>query len=311
MWQVRRLTVYLDVVWFLNILIDYMLLKLTAIVLKRTVKKWRMLIGTLIASFIVLLLFTPLSPIFYHPIGKLCYSAIIVFTVFGYRRFSLFLQCFMMFYFVAFVIGGALFAIHYFFQSSESYDHFLSFSTLRYGDPISWALVIVGFPLLWMFSKKRMEQVALRKWKTDGLMDVHIRLFDKTIDAVGLIDTGNGLSDPARQMPVIFVQSKLAEDVVPEAFLEEDSVQALTAGRLPGQWMSRVSVIPYRGVSGSHQLILAFRPDEVVIDHPEGRLLCKKVLIALTKHRLSEEEDFNCILHPDIIQLGTFASPAS
>ncbi|MGV3488597.1 MAG: sigma-E processing peptidase SpoIIGA [Tuberibacillus sp.] len=304
------MTVYLDVVWLLNVFIDFMLLKLTAIVLKRTVKRWRMFLGTIFASLIVLLLFTPLSPIFYHPLGKLSYSAIIVLIAFGYRRFSLFIQCFLMFYFVAFVIGGSLFAIHFYIQSSASYDEFLSFSTLRFGDPISWVLVAIGFPILWLFSKKRMEQVAIRKWKTDGLMAVHIRFFNQTIHAKGLIDTGNGLSDPARQIPVIFLQKQLAREVVPEVLLETDAVDALTSGSLPDQWVSRVSVIPYRGVNGKYQLTLALRPDEIIIEHPEGRLICKKVLIAFANQSLSEEEDFNCILHPDIIQHGT-ALPAS
>lgn len=311
MWRVRRMTVYLDVIWFLNLFIDYMLLKLTAIVLKRQVKRWRMVLGTFVASLIVLLLFTPLSPIFYNPIGKFCYSLLIVWTVFGYRRFSLFIQSFLMFYFVAFVIGGALFAIHFYIQSSEVYDHFLSFSTLGFGDPITWVLVLVGFPLVWYFSKKRLEQVAIRKWKADGLMEVKISIFDVTIKATGLIDTGNQLSDPARQLPVIFVHGDLARDFVPKALLEEDAVSALSKGALTDQWLSRVSMVPYRGVNGKNQFILAFRPDEVIIDHPEGRLQCKKVLIALTNERLSEEDDFNCILHPDVIQLGSFASPAS
>jgi stage II sporulation protein GA (sporulation sigma-E factor processing peptidase) len=305
------MTVYLDVVWILNIIIDYMLLKLTAIVLKRSVKKWRMFLGTIIASFIVLLLFTPLSPIFYHPIGKFCYSALIVWTVFGYRRFSLFIQCLFMFYFVAFVIGGALFAIHFYIQSSEVYDHFHSFSTLGYGDPITWALVLFGFPLVWFFSKKRFDQIVVRKLKTDGLMAVEIKVFDIVIEAVGLIDTGNQLSDPTRQIPVIFVHGALAHDSIPKALLEEDAVTALSKGAMPDQWLNRVTIVPYRGVNGKSQFILAFRPDMVVIDHPEGRLQCQKVLIALTNHRLSEEDDFNCILHPDVVQLGSFASPAS
>jgi len=304
------LIVYLDVVWLLNVFIDFLLLKLTAIVLKRNVRPWRLAAGTLFSSLIVLFLFTPLSPVFYHPVGKLVYSAIIVWIVFGYRRFSFFIKNFFMFYFTAFMLGGSLFAIHYFIQSSASYEAFLSFSTLRFGDPISWALVVIGFPVLWWFSRKRMEDVALRKWKTDGIFPVSIRFNDQTIEAKGLIDTGNGVNDPARQLPVVFVENKAALGVIPEPLITGDVISAVTTGQIPEAWVKRVSILPYRGVSGHSELTVAFRPDEVVIEHPEGRLSCQKVLVAFTNQKLSEEDDFNCILHPDLIQQGT-ALPAS
>ena len=138
----------------------------------------------------------------------------------------------------------------FYIQSSVVYDQFLSFSTLRFGDSITWALVLVGFPLMWVFSKNRLEQVVVRKRKIDELMGVKIKVFDNVIDAIGLIDTGNQLSDPIRKMPVIFIHGNLARDIVPQALLEDDAVKAYSEGAISDEWLSRISMIPYRGVSG-------------------------------------------------------------
>ncbi|MDQ0879669.1 sigma-E processing peptidase SpoIIGA [Peribacillus sp. V2I11] len=47
------MTLYLDVIWLLNWLFDCLLLYWTAIILKRRVALWRVCIGGLIGSFII------------------------------------------------------------------------------------------------------------------------------------------------------------------------------------------------------------------------------------------------------------------
>ncbi|MCT8139743.1 sigma-E processing peptidase SpoIIGA [Anaerobacillus sp. CMMVII] len=47
------MAVYLDVIWFLNFCIDLLLLLLTAIVLKRNIVKWRLIMGALVASSVL------------------------------------------------------------------------------------------------------------------------------------------------------------------------------------------------------------------------------------------------------------------
>lgn len=306
------MVVYLDVVWLLNLMIDFLLLRLTAFALKRQVKRWRLWLGALVASFIVFFLFTPLSPYLFHPLGKLLYSAVIVWTAFGYRRFSLYSQSFLTFYFVAFAAGGALFGVHYFIRSSQYYDDWLRFSTFRYGDPVGWALVIIGFPLVWRFSKKRLEHVAIRKWEMNELMAVAIVVAGKTIAATGMVDTGNRLNDPVRNLPVMFVNRELLRDWLPERLLAaKDPARVFLEEGLEEEWMKRLAVVPYSSVNGRRQLALAFKPDRVEISHPQGTLFCTEVLVALAEQRLSETDDFACLLHPDMIQRGQAAPSLS
>lgn len=307
------MAVYLDVIWLLNFLIDFMLLKLTAIMMKRRVRSWRLWSGALFASSIILLLFTPLSPIFYHPIGKIFFSMVIILIAFGFGRWSVFIQNVLAFYFSAFAIGGGLFAVHYFFQSNSSYAGSGLLNTLSFGDPISWGMVLIGFPILWYFSKKRLDHVVVRKWQGTTQAQVTIEFFDRTIRSTGMIDSGNKLYEPLTRIPVMFLSREACADALPSAlFHHEGGFQSLLEDEtLPDEWKSRVAMIPYRGVDGSRQWITAVRPDRVVIQHEGRKIESPKIFVALTGHRLSGADDFDSILHPDMLIHGKMIIPAS
>lgn len=299
--------VYLDIVWIMNLFIDALLILLTSLVLKRPIKKRRLILSALFASLIVILLFTPLGIVAYNPLGKLGYSALIVLIAFGFRRLSLFLQALGMFYLVTFVMGGGLFALKFFLQSQSSYVQNLSLSTNGFGDPVSWALILIGFPLVWWFSKKRFDQVVLRKWKADERMTVKIQFGETVIEGVGIVDTGNQLRHPLNQAPVMFISQAVCRNQLPDLLFSSDPLKALSDPTLPESWAKRLTIIPYRNVSGGNQTVLGLKPDFVTLSSSSGELVCKKVIVALTDHNLSVEADFNCILHPDMMQLGQAA----
>lgn len=307
------MVLYLDAVWMLNLLIDACLLKLTALMLSRKVSRLRLWSGAVLASMVVLILFTPLSFLIAHPSGKFLFSVLIILTTFGFGRLSSFVQNLAAFYFAAFAVGGGLFGLHYFFQNSSFYANGTLLSTMNFGDPVSWIFVIAGFPLLWFFSKKRFDQVVTRKWERSTVTGIQIRIFDQNIRTDALIDSGNKLYDPLTRVPVMFLSRSVCQGTIPEPFfqpLQPECFQEIQE-QLPTEWLEKLSWIPYRSVDGIPRSLLAFRPDEVLVTH-EGRLLsCKKVLVALTDQLLSPSGEFGAILHPDMLLHGRRIDKAS
>ncbi|WP_010631027.1 sigma-E processing peptidase SpoIIGA [Sporolactobacillus vineae] len=307
------MVLYLDAVWMLNLLIDACLLKLTALMLRRKVSRLRLWSGAVLASTVVLILFTPLSFLVAHPMGKLLFSVLIILTTFGFGRLSCFVQNLASFYFAAFAVGGGLFGIHYFFQNSSFYANGALLSTMNFGDPVSWIFVTAGFPLLWLFSKKRFDQVVTRKWERSVVTGIQIRIFDRTILTDALIDSGNKLYDPLTRVPVMFLSRSACQGMIPEPFfqpLQPERFQEIQE-QLPAEWLEKLSWIPYRSVDGIPRSLLAFRPDEVLVTHGGRLLSCKKVLVALTDQVLSPTGDFGAILHPDMLLHGKAIDRAS
>jgi stage II sporulation protein GA (sporulation sigma-E factor processing peptidase) len=308
------LTLYLDVIWLLNLFIDLLLLQLTAFILKRDVTKRRLIAGALIASVFIFFLFTPAAGVMYHPLFKLAYSIVIVLAVFGYGRFYAFVQVLFMFYFVSFMIGGGMFALHYFMQGSGTILSGIASQATPFGDVFSWAFVVIGFPCFWFFSRQRIRQIKAKKIRYDQVVSVEIEVEKARIEAKGFIDSGNHLHDPITKTPVMileleqFRESFPAELIrrakEPEALFEEER-------GLPFEWETRIRLIPYRGVGAKHNFLLAFKPDAVKITQNREVYECKKVFVGLNDDRLSGEGEFNCIVHPKLLAGKASEQPAS
>ncbi len=69
-------------------------------------------------------------------------------------------------------------------------------SQTGFGDPISWMFVVIGFPAIWIFSKKRIEDIETKSIQYDELVMVQAEFSGQTIRAKGLVDSGNQLYDP-------------------------------------------------------------------------------------------------------------------
>ncbi len=311
----RRLYIYLDVIWLLNFLFDSLLLLLTAIILKRKVIKWRILLAALVGSSIVLLMVSPWQMFASHPIVKLLFSIIIVFTAFGYKRFRFFIQGLLTFYFTTFMIGGGMIGIHYFFEYElDITNSVMVTSTTGFGHPISWIFVSIGFPLVWIFSRKQLEHLEFKKLQYDQIVNVEIHIDDEVeFKLKGLIDSGNQLYDPITRSPVMIVDTNKINDFLPESLLEQsknpDSLSFDETAE-PHKWENRVRLIPYRGVGQNHQFLMALKPDSIKIDYKDEIIIVKKALVALNHTTLSSEDEYDCIIHPKMLVTSSI-QPAS
>lgn len=302
------MAVYLDAVWLLNFCFDAMLLLLTGIILKKKIKPWRMIISALIGSSIVILLFTPLAPFANRPESKLILSCAMVVLAFGFHRFRTFFSTLCTFYFVSFAIGGGMLGAYYFFQSNVIFqDQVILTNSTGFGSPVGWMFVIIGFPIVWYFSRIRFEQLEAKKIFYDQIVEVAIIIENQKATLKGLIDSGNQLHDPITNKPVMIVETEKIKDLLPENIFRiisrKNPLDALSQ-TVETDWVERLRIIPYRAVGRDHQFLLAIKADQLIIQLKEEKLMVFHPLIGLEPMALSSEGDYQCIIHPKMIQKG-------
>ena len=98
-----------------------------------------------------------------------------ILIVFGFKRFKYFITGLMIFYLVTFLVGGSLIGVHYFIQFDVNLTSSVVLASVKgFGDPISWLFVVLGFPIVWHFSRKSFEKVEVAKIQHSQLIMVSI-----------------------------------------------------------------------------------------------------------------------------------------
>jgi stage II sporulation protein GA (sporulation sigma-E factor processing peptidase) len=297
------LTVYLDAIWLLNLCIDASLLLLTAIILKRSIQKVRLFVSALVGSTIVLFMLTPYFTVVSHPTMKLLFSIVMVLIAFGFKRFRYFFQALLTFYFSTFLLGGGMLGVHFFMSSDiEVWNGIIATKSTGLGSPISWMFVVIGFPILWYFSKNRIEDMEMKNIQYEQLVEVSISIDDKSVILKGLVDSGNQLYDPITKSPVMILDVNKVKGFLPAEVIEKsDGIDSFSTGQSNHPWESRLRIIPYRGVGQKHEFLVAIKPDFVKIIQNQEQIYVKKVLIGLSNSTLSSDDEFDCIIHPKML----------
>jgi len=295
----------LDIIWALNFLFDSLLLYLTAIILKREIRILRILMGGLIGSIIILLSITPINIYSGHPLIKLLFSVFMILATFGFKRFRYFLSGLMTFYLTTFLIGGALIGVHYFIKFDlELSSSVLLASVKGFGDPISWLFVLFGFPLAWYFSKRNMEDIEMTKIKYDSLINVIVEIDGVSYPFKGLVDSGNQLYEPITKIPVMFISLKEKINEFPRDLIEiAENPEEIILGKkeVAANWNHKLRVIPYKVVGQEHQLIIAVKPDKIILVKTDGIIEVEKGLVSFSMQQFSGDDAFQCIVHPKML----------
>lgn len=295
------MVIYGDLVWLLNLLMDFLILQLTGLILKRRVSVVRSLSGALIGSIVVLLTLTPYAYVVSSPFMKILLSFVIVFVSFGKQRFSTFLQLLSIFYFSTFLLGGALLGLHYLLSTNTQPDSNNAF----YGDPITWYFNLGMIPIVIYFSRKTINNIAFTKWKLNEMYELEIVWRQNTISVKGLMDSGNSLHEPLTRKPVIILDCSTKDFGLPQELINlvrnsehtlhnEKSLDVLS--------FFQATFVPYKSIGQTNQFIVAIKPSLVRLKINGKWYTTKSVLIGLSNITLSSDNLYECILHPKMMQ---------
>src|SRR5699024_9373403 len=126
---------------------------------------------------------------------------------------------------------------------------------------ISWLFILIGFPIVWLFTKQRMDRHGKEKIHYDALYPVTIHMKGKSHNTTGYIDSGNQLIDPFSRKPVVVCD----ESFVQQWFVKEEweelkaAFESWDMDNIPMDWIDHIVIIPYQGVQGGNNFIFAIK----------------------------------------------------
>jgi len=232
---------------------------------------------------------------------KFVFSMLIIVITFTPHKFKDFFKFLSIFYLISFLFGGTAFAVFYFTNFNSILSNGVFYTTnftvriLFYSAAIAYILILICINLI----KYRLSKESLLK-------QIVIEFNDKRIEMKALIDTGNTLADPISKFPVIIVELKAIEDILPDLIkdlLKNDNFQleAITDNLKNTEWINRFRIIPYSSLGKTNGILIGFKPDNVKLINKGDIIKINKTIIGISTNKLSTNGDYNALINPDIL----------
>lgn len=289
--------VYLDIIFIVNGAMDAFLLASTAYLLRRRISKLSILVAVIIGEIPILFILLELSALI--AVSKVLIPIAMVGIGLQTRSVGDLAKGLLYFSLLAAFSGGTYYALTAWLGITGGGRTFLTIYDLWFL-PVTASIVMGGYRL-W----EKMQKANL--YLDNVLYNAEITFDnDKTLKVKALLDTGNELKDPLTGMPVMLIEERIAQKVIPEK-LEQFLRLPWRESANPWSFVwnneeycrHRIVFISAKGINGQTWLP-GIRLEKVVISQGEKKWE-HPVTVALVPGSLSAENKFQALLHPELI----------
>ncbi|MBU3111397.1 sigma-E processing peptidase SpoIIGA [Clostridium lacusfryxellense] len=265
--------VYVDVLIFVNFIVNLFVLHVTVQTLRKKVKLMWMCISSFVGSLYVLTVVYPkLKYLTYLPF-KILIMIVMIVIVFREKNILFTIKASLIFLLYSILLAGMCL----FIQMNNSNN-------------MSLNLIIIDFPyeklmlsimVIYILIYRIMIFIGDRK-KISTLIytiDIVNKNYKKTIKA--FLDTGNELREPATNLPVLIVERDVLGDIITEK--------------------NNTFLIPYTVVNGTSSKFKGFKPEYINIHIDKKNIETRDVIIAFCEYKLSKDNDYNGLMSRGIL----------
>ena len=264
------MVVYLDALFVLNLIVDYLLLRTSARLAGEPLHRLRLAGGALLGAAYAAALFLPGLGWLGHPACRVGAAVLMVLCAFGGSRRLVRLT--LVFFGVSAAFAGVILALQLLGQGGLSLENGVVYTGF---DArlllVSAVLCCAGLSLVF-------GRIARHGGTRRDLAAVRLTLGERSVQLTALVDTGNTLTDPATGRPVMVAEVEKVAGLFPagQAPSGEELRRPVDALERLGRqgWQGRCRLLPYRAVGVECGMLLALRLDGAKVGTEDyGRLL--------------------------------------
>ena len=278
--------VYIDSLFLLNFIVDYLLLLATAKLAGEAICRPRLALGAAVGALYASAVFFPGMGFLTHPLCKL--SAAIVMLLAGLGGSRRLLRVTLVFLGLSCAFGGGIFAIGLLGGRGLTLRNGILYSAMDLKIILlSAAVCYVALTLVFSRTAKHSRR---------ELIPAVLSLGEKRVALTALVDTGNTLADPVTGRPVMVAEGAKLGPLLPEEVGElalKDPVG--TMERLSkSETGKRFRLLPYQAVGVECGMLLALRLDRAQV----GTVDYGGILVALSPNQLSDGGGYSALIGP-------------
>ena len=282
--------IYVDTLFLLNAVIDYLLLLSAARLAGEPLRRVRFALGALLGGAYAVALFVPGLEFLSRPMCRLASALLLMLTAYGGSRRLL--RQGLLFLLLTCALGGGVVAIGLLGQGGLTLGKGVYYSSLDLKTVLLSAAVCYG--VLTLVFRRLAAHTAL----SGELVPIRLSLAGRHLELTALVDTGNTLTDPVSGQPVMVAEGESLGALFPADHRPGHSDLLDPAGGMErlgtGTWRGRFRLLPYRSVGTAGGLLLAVRVDEAVC----GRGKLGPMLVALSPTPVSDGGGYRALIGP-------------
>lgn len=282
--------IYVDTLFLLNAMVDYLLLLASARLAGEPLARLRFLLGAVLGGLYAVAIFLPGLSFLARPPCRLAAAVLMVLAAFWKSRRLL--RQVVIFLALSCAFGGGVLAIGLLGGRGLTLSNGVLYSGMDLKIVLLSAAGCYG-ALTLLFQRTGRHTAA-----SGELRPVRLTLGERQVSLTALVDTGNTLTDPATGRPVLVAEADCVEELLPPGIRPSPADLRDPAGaleRLEDPWRRRFRLLPYRSVGVDRGLLLAVRVDQVQVGEEDRG----PMLAALSPTPVSDGGGYRALLGAD------------
>ena len=280
--------IYVDTLFLLNGVVDYLLLLAAARLAGEPLRRWRFALGAALGGLYAVAIFLPGLSFLAHPLCRAASMLLMLLLAYGGSRRLL--RQGVLFVALTCAFGGGVVAIGLLGGTGLSLGGGVFYSALDLKMVLLSAAVCYGVITLVL------QRVGKHSSAAGELVRARLRLGERQVELTALLDTGNTLTDPASGRPVLVAEGERVAHLFPA-----DHRPGAPARRDPttppnplgpGEGSPRVRQLPKRTVGVGRGLLLAVRADALELNGRDRG----PVLVALSPTPVSDGGGYQALI---------------
>ena len=295
------MTIYIDIIFIENIIMNAIILYATSIILKQKVKIIRLIISSTIGSIYSILMYITKLTIYSSIISKFILSVVMIYVAFIPNDLKKMFKQIIIFYLTSFVFGGVALNLIYFLRPEN-----VSIKNGLFTGEYALKVIMLGAIMAFIIIKISIKIIKTKFNAKDMYCDIKLKINGKQIETKAMIDTGNLVKEPITNTPVVIVEESLLEGIIPKEILK--NLENILRGNLENlpqdiqdEYLPKLRCIPFSSLGKENGMLVGIKISEIVVKSEDDEKKTSNIIIGIYERSLTKKGEYRALVGVDLL----------
>ncbi len=296
-----KLEVYIDLVFGVNLIMDYLLLVMMQKLIKKNSKTGRKILAAILGGLGAC--FSIMVPVFRSGIIMMLFGVLLAGCMlkiaFSYDTMKALARDILVYYAITFLVGGILNYLYYYTSAGYYITEFMKMLPSR---SLNFFYLICFFAIAGGFIHLVKRVFIQMKGTRELFYNVELVFGEKKIICKGFLDTGNHLREPVSRRPVVIADFDGISDILPDELIDyAKDFMSDAKHKDIDRYAVKIKWIPYHAVGTEEGILPGIVFDEVNVLKEDSVVHNPNITVAVYQGKLTVDNSYHIILHEELL----------